>query len=92
MFRYAIVSARAGRDVAADLRGALITPKTKHRAAITTSDEAGALLRAIDDYDGMPIIRKALRLIAHVFVRPGELLWAEWKEFDLKKKVWTIPG
>jgi integrase len=64
----------------------------QNRAAITTSDEAGALLRAIDDYDGMPIIRKALRLIAHVFVRPGELLWAEWKEFDLKKKVWTIPG
>ncbi|EIZ79898.1 putative integrase [Novosphingobium sp. Rr 2-17] len=92
VFRYAIVSARAGRDVAADLRGALITPKTKHRAAITTSDEAGALLRAIDDYDGMPLTRTALRLIAHVFVRPGELRWAEWKEFDLDKKVWTIPG
>lgn len=92
VFRYAIVSARAGRDVAADLRGALITPKTKHRAAITTSDEAGALLRAIDDYDGMPLTRTALRLIAHVFVRPGELRWAEWKEFDLEKKVWTIPG
>lgn len=92
VFRYAIVSARAGRDVAADLRGALVTPKTKHRAAITTANEAGGLLRAIDDYDGMPLTRTALRLLPHVFVRPGELRWAEFHEFDLEKKVWTIPG
>jgi hypothetical protein len=31
IFRYAIATGRAERDVAADLRGALITPKTTHR-------------------------------------------------------------
>lgn len=36
IFRYAIATARAERDVATDLRGALIAPKVVHRAAITT--------------------------------------------------------
>lgn len=92
VFRYAIATARAERDIASDLRGALITPKTTHRAAITTPIEAGALLRTIDTYDGYALTRTAMRLLAHVFVRPGELRWAEWKEFDLKKRVWTIPA
>jgi hypothetical protein len=46
IFRYAIATARAERDVAADLRGALIAPKPVHRAAITSPTEAGGLLRA----------------------------------------------
>lgn len=32
--RYAIATARADRDIAADLRGALIVPKPVHRAAV----------------------------------------------------------
>jgi integrase len=27
----------------------------------------------------------------HVFVRPGELRLAEWKEFDFDQRVWLIP-
>ena len=91
VFRYAIATARAERDIAVDLRGALVTPRENHRAAITTPTEAAALLRAIEDYDGSPLTRIALRLLPHVFVRPGELRWAEWTEFDIDKRVWTIP-
>lgn len=32
-----------------------------------------------------------MRLLPHVFVRPGELRHAEWREFDLQRGVWTIP-
>lgn len=46
---------RASRDVAFDLRGALTTPKVRHRAAITNPTELGALLRAIEGYSGHPI-------------------------------------
>jgi len=92
LFRYAIATGRAQRDVAYDLRGALITPKVRHRSAITEPKAVGALLRAIEDHDGQPPVRLALRLIPHVFVRPGELRLAEWPEFDLKIGVWTIPG
>nr|WP_227698620.1 tyrosine-type recombinase/integrase [Sphingomonas hengshuiensis] len=52
----------------------------------------GALLRAIDGYEGQPSVALALRIAPHVFVRPGELRAAEWGEFDLSAKVWTIPG
>ncbi|MGF7170555.1 integrase [Sphingobium xanthum] len=92
VFRYAIATARAERDIATDLRGALVTPRTNHRAAITTPKEAGALLRAIETYDGFGLTRTALRLLPHVFVRPGELRCAEWSELDLEKRVWTIPA
>lgn len=73
VFRYGIATARADRDVAADLRGALIVPKVTHRAAITTPNEAGALLRAIESFEGHPTTDIALKLAPHVFVRPGEL-------------------
>ncbi|QJB70321.1 tyrosine-type recombinase/integrase [Parasphingorhabdus halotolerans] len=91
VFRYAIATARADRDICTDLRGALITPKVTHRAAIITPTEAGALLRTIDGYDGNYLTKIALQLLPHIFVRPGELRNAEWREFDLDKRVWTIP-
>ena len=92
VFRYAIATGRADRDISGDLRGAIIVPKVTHRAAIITPTGAGVLLRAIDAYSGYPITHAALRLAPHVFVRPGELRHAEWTEFDLTKNVWTIPA
>jgi integrase len=92
VFRYAIATARADRDVAADLKGALTVPKVTHRAAITTPLEAGGLLRAIHGFEGHPVTIAALKLLPHVFVRPGELRFAEWDDFDLEKAVWTIPA
>lgn len=92
VFRYGIATARAERDIAADLRGALITPQVKHLAAITTPDEAGALLRAIEGYSGHATTKFALRLSPHLFVRPGELRKAEWAELNFETCVWTIPA
>lgn len=92
VFRYAVATGRAQRDVASDLRGALISPKVRHRAAITTATHAGALLRAIDGYSGQPTTAIALRLAAHLFVRPGELRMAEWKEIDVSSAVWCLPA
>ena len=91
VFRYAIATARAEHDVAADLRGALIAPQPVHRAAITGNWEAGGLLRAIEAFEGYANTKAALRLVPHVFVRPGELRHAEWADFDLDKALWTIP-
>ena len=92
VFRYAIATTRAERDPASDLRGALTVPKPKHLAAITTAKEAGALMRAIEGYTGHAITLFALRLSAHLFVRPGELRQAEWSEFDFERSVWNIPA
>ena len=92
VFRYAIATARANRDISVDLRGALASVKVTHRAAITKPVEVGALLRVIDSYEGHPITLAALKLLPHVFVRPGELRHAEWSEFDVENAVWTIPA
>jgi integrase len=92
VFRYGIATARAQRDVAADLRGAITVPKTRHFAAITTEKETGALLRAIEECSGYGVTKLALRMTPHVFVRPGELRQAEWSEFDFDKAIWSIPA
>ena len=54
--------------------------------------EVGSLLRVIDGYKGSFVTLAALKLLPHVFVRPGELRHAEWGEFDLEDAVWTIPA
>jgi len=90
VFRYAIATGRAERDVSIDLRGALTTPKVTHRAAIVDPAGIGALLRAIDGYDGLLLTTHALRLAPLVFVRPGELRQAEWAELDLEESEWRI--
>ncbi|OYW66964.1 MAG: integrase, partial [Bosea sp. 12-68-7] len=92
VFRYAIATARAEGDPTAALRGALVTPKVKHRAAVTDRAAFGAMLRAIDGYDGQPVTKHALQLMALLFPRPGELRMAAWDEFDIPNAVWTIPA
>jgi len=92
VFRYAIATGRAERDPSVDLRGALTTPQVKHRATIIEPTAIGALLRTIEGFDGQPTKLAALRLAPLVFVRPGELRHAEWKEFDFDKAEWVIPA
>ena len=92
VFRYAVATTRAKRNVAADLQGALIAPKVKHHAAIIDPQGVGGLLRAIEGFDGHPTTQWALRLAPHVFVRPGELRMTEWSEIDLDGAVWRIPA
>ncbi len=92
VFRYAIATGRADRDVAADLKGALPPAKKSHLAAITDPKKVGELLRAMDGYEGSFVVKCALCLAPLVFVRPGELRQAEWSEFDLEQAEWNIPA
>ncbi|MDZ7896286.1 MAG: integrase arm-type DNA-binding domain-containing protein [Sphingobium sp.] len=91
VFRYAVATARAERDPAQLLIGALTTPRVKHFPAITDAITFGALLRAIEDYQGDPAVMHALKLTPHVFQRPGEIRHMEWTEVDFGKAVWIIP-
>jgi len=92
VFRYAIATGRAERDLTADLRGALPPAKHKHHSAITDPEKVAGLLRAIDGYQGSFVIKCALRLAPLLFVRPGELRHAEWVEIDLDAAEWNIPA
>jgi integrase len=92
VFRYAIATGVAENDPTTALRGALVSPKVTHYAALIDPVQFGGLLRAIDDYHGQLGTRAAMRLLALTFTRPGELRTAEWSEFDLEKGVWEIPA
>ncbi|MFM9979219.1 MAG: tyrosine-type recombinase/integrase [Sphingomonadaceae bacterium] len=92
VFRYAVATARAKADPASLLLGAVAAPNPTHLAAIIDPKRAGELLRAIDGYSGTPVVRLALSLSPHVFVRPGELRQAEWREFDFDTAIWRIPS
>ena len=92
VWRYAVATGRAQRDVSADIRGALKPHHGKHFAAITDPLALGKLIRVIRGYQGGPIVRAALQLAPLLFQRPGELRAAAWAEFDLDAAMWTIPS
>jgi integrase len=91
VFRYAVATARADADPTSALKGALTRPTVKPQAAITDQKGFAALLRSVWGYDGAPETNCALKLMALLFPRPGELRQAEWPEFNLKEAVWVIP-
>ena len=66
--------------------------KKRQAQARADAPKFGALLRAIDAFDGQPSTRIALQLLALLFPRPGELRLAEWTEFDLERAAWSIPA
>ena len=52
IFRYAIATGRAERDLTFDLRDALPPAREKHHAAITEPEAVGALMREIEGFRG----------------------------------------
>lgn len=92
VFRYATSTSRVDRDVTIDIRGALARPTKGHFSAITDPAQLGCLLRSIHGYQGHPYTVAALRISPLLFVRAGELRYAEWSEIDLDEREWRIPG
>ncbi|KQU87629.1 integrase [Variovorax sp. Root318D1] len=92
VWRYAVATARAPRDITGDLKGALTPHKKRHFAAITDPVKLGELVRVIRAYQGGPIVRAALQLAPMLFQRPNELRGAAWSEIDLDKALWTVPA
>ena len=88
--RYAIATGRIDKDVAADLKGALKSVKTRHYAALTSPEEVGRLMAAIDAYTATPVVMAALRISPLLLARPGEIRHMEWSELDLSTFTWTI--
>ena len=92
VFRHGVATARCKSDPAHLLSGALATPIVKHHAAILEPKPLGEFLRAIDEYTGGPIVKLAMQLSPHLFLRPGELRQGRWEEVNWEGAYWTIPG
>ena len=89
VFRFAIATARAERNIAADLIGALRPKHVKHIAAITKPEDVGKLLQAIDAYPGTDVVRTALDFPL-LFVRLARLRQMEWEEINWEESRWEI--
>lgn len=91
IFRYAISTSKAERDITADLQGALKTRKRKHFNKFEEKDLPDFLQR-LEKYDGEFQTKLGLKLLLLTFVRTTELRGAKWEEIDLVKEEWRIPA
>jgi integrase len=63
----------------------------KNLPAILTLPELGAILRAAEAVDVCRGVKRAHTLAAFLVQRVGEIVGAEWQEFDLEGAIWRIP-
>ena len=91
VFDYAQDAGHIETHPAAGLVRVLQSRKVKKPMASIPPAEAPALLRAIADYDE-PVTRLGLLLLAHVFVRVGELRLMRWTELVEDGAVWVVPA
>jgi integrase len=106
IYRHAIVTDRATYNPAlsVNFRGSLKSPEVTNRAHITDPAKLGLLMEWLETPGDMrgdarmssyPTVRNALRLVAHTWLRSGELrggLWAELKDLDGSKPEWVVPA
>ena len=92
VFRFAVASQLAPSDPCRDLVGALAPRLKRNFAALTTPEEAGEIMRRIDEYEGTAVVRAALVFSALTFCRPGPIRHAEWAEIDYDGRQWVIPA
>ncbi|QBC32398.1 integrase arm-type DNA-binding domain-containing protein [Pandoraea sp. XY-2] len=94
VFQYGIMTGRCMRNPASDVDAQVILkkgPAVQHMARIRPL-ELPTLMRDIAAYEGEPVTRLALELMALTFVRTAELIGATWQEFDEDAKEWRIPA
>lgn len=72
VYRYVVANGKADGDITRDLRGVIPAPQKRNFPTIIDPAKVGALMRAIDGYEGSFVVAAALRLSPRVFVRPGE--------------------
>ena len=92
VFRHAIAHGLAQRNPAADIKPAdILASRKAGNYARLDAKELPELLRRMEAYQGAPVTRLAMKLMALTFVRTSELIGARWAEFDLEAGRWDIP-
>jgi integrase len=95
IFRYAVATGRADRDITFDLRGALKPVISKNFARLSEK-QLPEFLKKLNNYDikynGNVLTKLGFKLLVLTFVRSGEIRGAKWGEIDLDKKIWRIPA
>lgn len=93
IFRFALANGFVERNPATDVKPSdALKPRRKTHYARLEGKEMPELLRKIEAYQGTPVTRLSMKLMALTFVRTGELIGAHWDEFDLEAAEWRIPA
>lgn len=92
IFRFAVATGRAERDISVDLKDALATPTRTHFKTFTEPEKIGPLISAINAYSGTPVVMAALKLSPLLLCRPGELRQMEWTEVNFTKAQIEFPA
>lgn len=93
IFRYAVATGKAERDISVDIIGAFRHVKVEHHAALDVK-ELPEFLDKLNRNEARLFsqTQTAIRLMLLTFVRTAELLEATWEEINFKDKVWVIPA
>lgn len=91
IFRFAIATGKATRDLSADLRGALTTRKKENYAHLKES-ELPEFLQKLENYDGEYQTKLALKFLILTLTRTSEVRESVWEEFNFDTKEWHIPA
>ena len=92
VFDFGIATGSNTSNPAPAIRPLLTQPEVTHMSAVTTPEEIGWLMRKLHAYVGSQTVMAALKLAPLMFVRPGELRTARWKDFslDTNEPVWEF--
>jgi len=91
ILQFAAKDERVSHNVARELRGTVETRRVEHMPAMAR-EELPEFLRRLESANVYPVTRLAIKMVLLTFARTQEIRGARWEEFDLKGRVWTIPG
>jgi len=92
ILRFAVAKGYLESSPIGDTRPAdFLRSHTVENFARTDAEDLAELLKKIETYQGTPITRLGIKLMALTFVRTTPLILAEWPEIDCRGKRWKIP-
>lgn len=93
ILKYAVTKGYLDRSIISDLDKSMLVKKvpTKHRAAFTKESDIAILMSEIERYS-VPLTKNALRLSAHLALRPKEIRCLKWEYVNISDRSIVIPA
>lgn len=96
IFCYGVATSRCEFDVTAGLKGIFKKPQKKNFVSLTDENQIKQFLIDLDeiskDNKRVSLFTVwACKMLMYTLTRSQEVCKAEWKEFDLEKRLWNIP-